>query len=114
MKGINDMQDDLDRILSTRFAPPMRSHLAERIIDAAKPRAMREALQGRSIIELFQELFMIPQPVYVLSLMLIVGLSAGISASSLDDLQGDATTDKPTDLASFIDMDDGFDMGEWL
>jgi hypothetical protein len=111
MKGEKNMQDDLDVLLAKRYVPEMRSHLAERIIAAAQPRAVREILQGRSIFEVFQELFMIPRPAFALSAILLVGLSVGFSANGLSATYEKAT---PLDLSAFIEVDDGSDAGEWL
>lgn len=104
------MHNDLDTLLMTRAAPQACPHLAEMIIANAKPRAARAPRENQSLLALFQDIFMLPQPAMVLALVLFVGIFVGVYAApaqALSDPNG-------SELSSFLKIKDSFDMGEWL
>ncbi len=67
------MHDNIDTLLRERFVPGPSAGLAERIIAAARPYAVKKPRFRDGL----REIFMIPQPAWALASLLVLGVMAG-------------------------------------
>ena len=110
------MFDELDQLLKTRKTPEVPEYLSARIIAAA---ARQTQAVSRPVFEIAKEFwegvrarFTLPRPAYAFAVLalFVFGALIGSSADPLGFLPG-VTTD---DLASFMLIEDGFVVGEWV
>lgn len=112
--------DDFDKILEKRVVPEMRDDLAARIIVTARPdlfaceapRARRGMMAAaQDWLAGLAEAIAVPQPALVFSLVLFLGLYAGISENGFT---ASGNTEQE-EIVAFLQMPDenGYE-GEWL
>ncbi len=111
------MFDDLDQLLKTRKKPEVSAHLSAQIIAAAARE--RPAVKIPAFVQVakgfwtdMQAQLTLPRPAYAFAVLalFIFGALIGSSADPIGFLPG-VTTD---DLASFMLIEDGFVVGEWV
>lgn len=100
----------LDDILRERFVPEMPSNMAYRIIDAAKPRGAVKNSTAPGFWRAFSEMFLIPQPVFAMLVVLVIGLGAG---NYYTTEQAMTTTMASENFSSFITADLSVDYGDF-
>ena len=97
----------LNELMQARGVPEMRSNLAERIIEAAA----REKSKGRSAPQAwwiaFNEAFLLPQPAYVMAVLLVLGIVMGLGFDLSTTVEGET-------VSSFIYTAETVTEGDWL
>lgn len=95
-----EQQDEINRLLSMRAAPPRApSNLAERIIHAAIS-GIAEKQMPRNIWAEIGSLFALPHPSVVVAMSILIGLVVGFQA-------GDGLAPLGQDWSSFLDINEG-------
>lgn len=102
------MRDDLEKILQKRAAAPEpRGDLAGRIILASLETRERPLGFLQKISGMFDQLFLVPQPAYACLMILVLGVMIG------NTLNFEAPADTE-DMASYLEVHDTLNGGEWL
>jgi hypothetical protein len=92
-------QDELDGILSRRYAPKAPKDLAERIIHAAIS-GIQELPTSRNIWAEIGAMFALPHPRVVVAMSILIGVVVGFQT-------GDGLAPLGQDWSSFLDIDEG-------
>ena len=111
-----DHDKDLDALLSKRSVPEMRSNLEHRIIQASLKPAPEGGgvLKGiKSFMDGVSQLFVIPQPALVMTLVLMCGFIMGGYSDSITEYAGYTVASTALDAETLI-MESDIDYGEFL
>lgn len=92
-------QDDLNRMLNSRYTPNAPSGLAERIIHAAMMDIQARQMP-RNLWAEISAMFALPHPSVVMATIVIFGVVIGIQA-------GDSLIPLGQDWSSFLDINEG-------
>ncbi len=105
------MYEDVNKILERRAVPEAPFGLAERIIAASLRLETPRKITLADLWQAFTDMFVIPQPAYALALLLMIGLTAGITGQA-QAFFDDAPSDKMA--ASFALADENIEDGATL
>jgi hypothetical protein len=103
------MHDELDGLLRQRYVPEAPGGLAERIIAASLRQEVRRKWTLADTWQDFLDLFMLPQPAFALSILLIGGFALGLSAQSHPSYASSSEV-----MTSFGIADEGYEEGDFL
>lgn len=105
----------LDDILRERYVPGMPTNLAYRIIEAAKPRGSEKEFTfkgfGSMVQRVLAEVFVIPQPAFVMAGVLVLGLMLGAYYGTEQSQTLQIARDN---FSSLITAENNFDYGDFL
>lgn len=105
------MYDELETMLSRRTVLPPSDDLSERIIAEALRRPRREKIGLAELWDSFFDLFLLPQPAFILSIFLVSGVTFGFN-NHIQSLYTDAR-DEMVSAYSFA-ADNSYDEGNFL
>lgn len=105
------MHDPLDQLLSRRAVPEMRHDLSERIIAAALRSPQRRPWSLQETLQNFADLFVLPQPAFALSIVLLTGFVLGFGGHIKPSFASSANDEM---VAKIGLADESFEEGAFL